>query len=301
MFRRKRKVRIQIRKLFIYFLVLIILSNGCLAFAGGVKDTGEAGTEDTDIIVPILMYHQLKLTNPGKDSIMPYEFENDLKYLKENNFTTITMTDLIDYVLNYKELPEKPIILSFDDGYYNNYVYVYPLLKKYDMKIVLSLIGKDTDDFSKVPSDNISLSHVTWDQVNEMMESGLVEIQNHSYNMHKITSKRYGCLKKRAETQDHYERELTEDILKLQIEATVMTGFTPNTFNYPYGRVSEESYPIIKKLGFQASLTCNYGVNIIDRDPECLYNLRRVCRSHNQSAKKMLKEAMETLKYRKKK
>ena len=94
------------------------------------------------------------------------------------------MTQLIDYVYDQKELPQNPIILSFDDGYLTTYEYVVPLLKKYNMKIVLSLIGVDTDNFSKTFDNNLDYAHMTWNQLNEMACSGLVEIQNHTYNLY---------------------------------------------------------------------------------------------------------------------
>jgi peptidoglycan/xylan/chitin deacetylase (PgdA/CDA1 family) len=147
-----------------------------------------------------MMYHEVKTYKTGKDVITPYEFESDLKYLQSNNYNTITMAQLIDYVDNGTELPENPIILSFDDGYLNNYVYAYPLVKKYDMKMVLSIIGKSTDDFTRIPDDDLDYSHVTWMQINEMTDSGCVEIQNHSYNLHKITKGSTGRKQKRGET-----------------------------------------------------------------------------------------------------
>ncbi|MDW2800825.1 polysaccharide deacetylase family protein [Clostridium boliviensis] len=145
------------------------------------------------IIVPIIMYHQVKDSGLGNDVISPSEFESDLKYLKDNNYNTITMAQLIDYVYNKKDLPQNPVILAFDDGYLSTYLNVYQLLKEYNMKIVLSIIGKSVDEFSKVKDENIEYSHVTWDEVKEMQESGLVEMQNHSYGLHKISKIRYGC------------------------------------------------------------------------------------------------------------
>ena len=65
-------------------------------------------------------------------------------------------------------------MLTFDDGYWNNNLYVLPLLKKYDAKIVLSLIGKDADDFTQYHSTNVNHAKMTWDQIAEMKESGLV-------------------------------------------------------------------------------------------------------------------------------
>jgi Predicted xylanase/chitin deacetylase len=292
----KKKLKLIIYVLFPALILTILIS---IPLSARVNASESANVQENAIKLPILMYHEVKPYKTGKDVITPYEIESDLKYLKENNYTTITMTDLIDYVYHQKEMPSRPIILSFDDGYLNNYVYVYPLLKKYDMKIVLSIIGKNTDDFTRIPDSNLDYSHVTWDQLNEMKDSGHVEIQNHTYNMHKITNKRYGCQKNTGESQEQYEHILTDDIGRLQQEITQNTGFTPNTFAYPYGQVSRESIPVIKKMGFKASLSCDYGINIVSNDPETLYSLRRICRSHGVYAKKAINDAMKTLKYRK--
>ncbi|HCD46147.1 MAG TPA: polysaccharide deacetylase [Lachnoclostridium sp.] len=248
------------------------------------------------ILVPIIMYHQVKNSGFGNDVISPKEFESDLKYLKENHYNTLTMTQLIDYVHDKKELPQNPVILSFDDGYLSTYLNVYPLLKEYDMKIVLSIIGKSVDDFSKVCDENIDYSHVTWDEVKEMQQSGLVEIQSHSYNLHKITKERYGCSQMANESLEHYEEFLSNDINTLQEKIMSVTGSSPNTFIYPYGKYNDKLETIIKKLGFKATITCKFGVNVINNDPDTLYSLKRIRRAHNQSIQKMLKEGMDTVK-----
>lgn len=292
-------------KLNIKFIIAVFLSVCIIVASFSILKNNSPSThtviaiDNDSVCVPIIMYHEVKTSKAGKDAITPYEFESDLKYLKANNYTTITMSDLINYVDNGKSLPEKPIILSFDDGYLNNYVYVFPLLKKYNMKIVLSIIGKDTDDFTTIKDENINYSHVTWSEINEMLSSKYVEIQNHTYNMHTITKKRCGCKKNPGETQAHYAEALTSDIEKLQNEIMFYTGYTPNTFTYPYGFVSSDSLPIIKSMGFKATLTCDYGVNIITKDPDSLFGLKRICRSHGFPVQKAIIQGMETLKYRK--
>ncbi|MBP1756844.1 MAG: polysaccharide deacetylase [Firmicutes bacterium] len=248
--------------------------------------------------VPIIMYHQVKNTNLGKDVISPYEFESDLKYLKDNNYTTITMEQLIKYVYEDEELPPNPIILSFDDGYLSTYRYVYPLLQEYDMKIVLSIIGKSIDDFSKVSDNHIEYAYITWDQVQEMGRSGNVEVQNHTYNLHKVKNGRYGCYQKVDESLMDYEQLLTEDISKLQVKIDELTDKAPNTFTYPYGKYNDNTETVIKKLGFKASLSCTFGVNLISKDnPDKLFGLKRICRSHNKSIDNMISEGLKTLKY----
>ena len=249
------------------------------------------------ICIPILMYHEVKYEKLGKDVISPYEFESDLKYLSENGYTTITMQQLIDYVYYGKSLPANPIIVSFDDGYLNNYEYVLPLLKKYDMKIVFSVIGKNTDDFTRIQDSNLDYSHVTWDQLNEMLDSGYVELQNHSYNLHYTNKKRFGCKQMRGESFEDYQKALMDDVGTFQEKLTRMTGSTPTTFVYPYGGYNENTNIILKKMGFKATLSCDYGINLITHEPEDLFGLKRICRSHGDTLGKLLSEGMKTLKY----
>jgi peptidoglycan/xylan/chitin deacetylase (PgdA/CDA1 family) len=273
-------------------LTLILLIDPLSASAAA---TEEDSAEPQPIYLAILMYHEVKYNKAGKDAILPWEFESDLKYLKENHYTTITMAELIGYVYHNLPLPQKPIILSFDDGYLNNYVYVLPLLKKYRMKIVFSIIGKNTDDFTRIPDNNPDYSHVTWDQLDEMLDSGCAEVQNHSYNLHRYYKGRVGCRQMPGEPDEKYEILLREDVGKLQTEITENTGCTPTTFSYPYGAVCDNMDRILREMGFSATLSCKYGVNRITHDPECLFRLKRICRSHGESAEKLLAEAMKTV------
>ncbi len=283
------------RKTFLIILIFILL---IISIARNLIDIYAVSSDKQLVCVPIMMYHQVKNNNFGKDVISPYEFESDLKYLTENNYSTITMSDLIEYVYNGKPLPENPIILSFDDGSISIYKYVFPLLKKYNSKIVLSIVGKSTDDYSKVFDENINYAVITWDHIYEMDQSGLVEIQNHSYNLHRIKGGRYGCYKMESESTTHYEAVITEDLSTLQEKVTSVTNKTPSTFTYPYGKYNDLTENIIKKLGFKATLSCTYGVNLISNDPETLFGLKRICRSHNQPIDKLIQGGMKTIKYK---
>ena len=258
--------------------------------AEGEGDTLVAKRGDK-IEVPILMYHSiLRSTNThGNYIISEAAFEADLKYLKDNGYTTVVMQDLIDYVYKGKTLPEKPVVLTFDDGYFNNFFYAFPLLQKYNSKAVLSIIGYYTDLYTKTPDENPSYSHVTWNDVKKMMDSGLVDMQNHSYNLHTTDKGRNGSKKKKGESDAQYKAMLTEDLGKLQDCFKTNTGYTPNTFTYPFGSVSNASFDIIKEMGFKASLSCESGMNTITRDPECLYMLKRYLRTPKKSAESILK------------
>lgn len=254
------------------------------------NDVARFGSDEY-VKLPVLMYHSICKNGgkTGKYIISENNFENDLKYLKDNGYTTIVFKDLINYVENKAELPSKPVMLTFDDGYFNNYVYAYPLLKEYEARAVLSIIGYYTDLYTKTPDENPAYSHVTWENVKEMISSGAFEVQNHSYNLHSTDKGRNGSKKKRGESAEEYRAMLIEDLGKLQEEFKTNIGAVPIAYTYPFGSVSNASFPIIKELGFRASLSCESGMNRITRDPECLYMLKRYLRTPTKSAADILK------------
>lgn len=241
------------------------------------------------IEVPIIMYHSILKSRSGDYIIHPSEFERDLKYIKDNGYETITMTDLIEYVYNDKELPEKPIIITFDDGYYDNLGYAVPLLKEYNMKAVISIVGSYIDTYTKSDEANLNYGYLRWKDIVELMNEGIIEFQNHTYDLHSINNGRKGCKKKSWESLEDYKKLLTEDIGKLQQEFKDNTGYEPNTFTYPFGAISKDSLDIIKDLGFKASLSCTSGVNYIKKNPECLYQLKRNNRKSGISSESFFK------------
>lgn len=282
-------IRIKFRNIAAVLLCCVLVLGLCALRSGSRPVVKPA--EDPPVSLPIFLYHMISPKQRYQYGITTKEFESDLVYLSQKGYTTITMTELIDFVENGGTLPQKPVILSFDDGYYNNYVYAYPLLQKYRAKMVFSVIGKSTDDFSANPSTNLSYAHVTWTQLNEMLASGLVEVQNHTYNLHETSAGRTGCMQKAGETQPHYKKILTEDIGKLQNKIAEQTGFTPNTFVYPYGKFSESTDEILKELGFKATLSCKYGINSVTADPGKLFGLLRIERTHGLSVEDVLKKS----------
>lgn len=235
----------------------------------------------------IVMYHGVvkDSRHQGTYMISPALLESDMKYLKDKGYTGITVQDLIDFVDSGIPLPEKPVMLTFDDGYYNNYLYAYPLAQKYNMKLVISPIGFFTEKYSESGEQNELYTHITWKEINEMIQSGLVEIQNHSYHLHGTADTgRLGAQKNKGESTQAYTALLTKDLQKMQELIYSQTGWTPTAFTYPFGILSKESFPVVRSIGFRASLTCEERVNDITRDPESLYLLGRFLRAPGESS-----------------
>ena len=214
----------------------------------------------------LIMYHAVMddASRLGKYVISPEELESDFKWLSENGYTAVLSEDLINYTENGAALPEKPILLTFDDGYYNNYLYAYPTAKRYGMKFVLSPIGKYVDLYTETPDKSPYYAHCTWDMLREMQSSGVVEIANHTYDLHSSDGARLGTKQLSGESLED-TKLLTEDVTLFQQKAEENLQSKPVLFAYPFGAVSEGEPEIIKNLGFKVTLSCEERVSTVTR------------------------------------
>lgn len=251
-----------------------------------------AEPEEEGVRVPIVMYHAIMNSNPGKYVLPPEQLKRDLAYIKKMGYETVHMADLIRYVEEGAALPEKPIVITFDDGYYNNYAYAYPLLKEQGMKAVISVIGRWTDYYTEHDDPNKNYANISWPLLREMAQSGVFEIQNHSYDLH-TNKTRQGTKKKRGESDEEYRSVLEEDIVKMQELIAEHIGVPATTFTYPFGAVSNASLSILKDFGFTATLSCAEGVSTVTRDRDSLYLLKRCNRPYGKSSEDFFKKILE--------
>lgn len=250
-------------------------------------------TDGRGTVLPILMYHHV-LKNPnmlGEFVISPGELEADLQYLKENGYQTVGVNAVLDYVHRGVPLPEKPVMISFDDGYLSFCEYVLPLLEQYDAHAVLSVIGTYSDLYTEKGDRNVAYAHVSWQDVRLLAESGRVDLENHSYNLHEIGVRR-GSMQKKGESDSAYQMLLEADLNKTQERIVNATGIMPLCYTYPYGFISDTSRPVVEKMGFQMTLSCREGINQLSDDPTCLSEMRRYNRPHGKSAAVILKKVL---------
>lgn len=287
---------IKLRSIICYILISAAVVSAAKICEMSNRRTALAGVEEGSVALPILMYHSV-CSEAGKAAkfIVPeQDLRADFEYIKNNGYTTVGSAELIDFAEKGTPLPEKPIMITFDDGYYNNYKIAFPLLKEYNLKAVISIIGRYTDLYSENNEENVNYSHITWDEAREMIDSGLVEIQNHSYNSHTTGEGRNGIKKKKGESETAYAEYIYSDIGKLQNEIKDHLGYTPQLFAYPFGSVCDASYAPLKQLGFKVTLSCEEKVNYIKPgDTDVLYMLGRYLRPHSKSAAKILDKAMK--------
>jgi len=186
--------------------------------------------------IPILMYHEIgKPSGPWKELyVEPAVFENQLDWLKNNGYTTVLMKDVYAHWYDKKPLPEKPIVLTFDDGYRNMYEKVLPLLSSRDMKATFFLY----------PSKFNTTSGLTRDMVAELAQKGM-EIGSHTYNHRDLTQLPLNQLKQELLAS----KNTLEQLIKKPVDFLC----------YPAGRYNPQVITEVEKTGYKGAVTTKYG------------------------------------------
>ena len=232
--------------------------------------------------IPILMYHHLAETGVPGSTISADFFEAHIKALKDAGYTSVSFEDLCDYVYNGASLPEQPVVITFDDGYKSVYDEAYPILRKYDTKATVFIIGVLHGESHYKGRNDLSITpHLDDAEVKEMAASGMISIQSHSYDMHQLVpyepeSPRVGILRREDESKAEYEAAFTEDFTLASGQIEQITGLNPFVYSYPYGRFTRLSERLLKNMGVMVTVTTVAKTNIITKNsPNSLFKLGR--------------------------
>ena len=214
------------------FLLSLLCMVSLLIVAGFIQIRTATG-------IPVLNYHQVEPKDGNPLTLWPEQFEAQMEYLAAEDYTTITIDEMMDALENSTSLPEKSVIITFDDGYADNYEYVYPILKKYGFKATIFLIYDFTNTYP---------NYLTWDQVAEMKDSGLIHFESHTMthaNLAELTS------------VDELRHEIADshDLLSEKL------GYDMHYIAYPGGRVNEEIERITSAAGYRGGFTVHYGLS----------------------------------------
>ena len=204
-------------------------------------------------IVPIITYHSVRphiedeSAEQERFDVTPELLKEHLEYLKKEGFTPISFNALADYFDGKTSLPKKPIILSFDDSWKNQYVYAFPLLKEYSVTATFFVFTNSLD----------KKNHLTWDETREMQKGGM-EIGSHT-KFHPYLD----------DIRD--PEELKKEIAGSKTILEESIGVPITTFAYPFGEHSIASIDEVKLAGYRTARSLRTGVV---QSKEDLYALR---------------------------
>lgn len=207
--------------------------------------------------VPILMYHYVSVPPADADairrdlSVPPEVFEQEMKFLYDQGYQTIQLRDLLNYFETGAPLPPKPIILTFDDGYADQYINVFPTLNDFGFTGTFFVITQFADR-------NLN-GYMTWEQIQELASNGM-EIGTHTID-HRANLAGLG-----VNTQRHAIQPARDALQKFAPDASPV-------FAYPAGSYDKTTLALLRELGYRAAVTTKQGVLQSSAQP---YELKRV-------------------------
>ena len=234
---------------------------------------GLAYWHDTHTIkVPILMYHNIEENGDLNSTISAGAFEQQINALYDAGYTAISFSDLQAYVVDGVALPDRPVLITFDDGYMSVYDFAFPILQKYNMKATAFIIGVFYGESTYKGLSYLEITpHFGDAEAREMVASGVFSIQSHSYDMHQFIPyeagpARIGALRRADESNEAYIEAFNADfsLAADQIEKSV--GVRPFVYSYPFGRRTAQTDRLLKDLGVTITVVTSAYTNMLVRN-----------------------------------
>lgn len=254
------------------FLTIAVAALAVLLFTAG----GTAACAQEELRLPIVMYHDLTSNPLEQDdyTLSLEQLEQDLIAFEEHGFTAVSLSSVLRYVLDGGALPEKPVLLVFDDGYHSFFTGALPLLLEHQVPAVVSVIGREAEE----ASHETCASFMSWTELKQAVNCGLVELISHSADLH-VYCRRSGLARLSYESEAEYERVVLEDLQRMADLCEAAGVELQPAFAYPYGSLEPLAEPLLKRQGMLATLTSEEHVNRLTRDAECLFLMGRLNRS----------------------
>lgn len=245
--------------------VLLLLIGLFLSGAKPLTATMVADSENGTKVM-VLNYHKIDDSFISL-AVRPEDFAYQMKYLHDNGYHTISPDELYESLAGTGELPENPVLITFDDGYLDNYTNAYPILKKYGFKatifVITSFLGKDKH-------------YITWDQAREMNAYG-IDIESHTVDHKSMT--------------DLTDEQLRTELVESKKKAEEEMGHPVDYMAYPTGTYNLHIAEMVKEAGYKAAFTIKYGN--VDKASN-IYALERVPIFHTENTNK---DFLERIRY----
>lgn len=208
--------------------------------------------------VPVLMYHSIDYEKGNELRVPKETFRKQMNYLKQNGYTTLTLDELYDFFINNKPVPNKSIVITFDDGYKDNFENAYPILKELGFNATIFVITSTVDN---------DKNYLTSKQLKELEANG-IDIESHTVNHEQLDKLTYN------------EQVNTLKSSKEYIEKVL--GEQKKYIAYPFGKWNHDTIKAVKDAGYSMVFTTESGWA---NKNQGIYELHRVYVSANHDMK----------------
>ncbi len=218
---------------------MTVLLLGLPPAEGAVKDKKEAYQPAG---VSILLYHRFGPTVADSMTVTTAVFESHLRYLKDNGYTVVPLTRLVDYCRGKTAtlLPSKAAVIVADDGHKSVYTYMLPLIKKYHVPVTLFLYPSAISNASYA---------MTWDQIRDLKKTGLFDLQGHTYWHPNF------IIEKKRLSPAEYEKFVDMQLRKSKEKLEKELGVTISMLAWPFGIYDDQLVKKAAAAGYVAAFT----------------------------------------------
>jgi peptidoglycan/xylan/chitin deacetylase (PgdA/CDA1 family) len=221
------------------------------------------------------MYHHVS-PNPGTVTISPATFEKQMEWFVRNRFVTLRADEFLRFIRRENSVPQKSVLLTFDDGYLDNYVYAFPVLQRLGLHAVIFIVTGWIGDGpvrdragAATPNHRVCKTAIAggraddvmlrWSEIRRMEETGAVEVHSHTHS-HVRWDKKFPKETERLATLQR-DLELSRQTFRQQL------GRESVHLCWPWGRIEPGYRELAERVGFQAQYTVKKGVNAAGGDP----------------------------------
>lgn len=224
----------------------------------------------------VLCYHAVPAQAlPGDSySVSQKLFAEQMEYLRTHGYHVVSLDDILDAGEGRKELPSKPVLLTFDDAYISYYEFVAPFLEKLKYPSVLAVVGAFIDH----PEPELPEHLMNWDQIRDVSSSKLVRVVSHTYNLHRsfqynpqgnmgaaVSVRAFDPVSKTYETAKDYKSRIEADFIAQDHRFREKLGIIPRVIVWPYGEYNSISLETARENGCRATFTLKEGFAHIKR------------------------------------
>lgn len=214
--------------------------------------------------IDVIMYHHFDPNRSDSLTVTPERFREHLDKLIQAGYETITEEDLYQYKTNSEyKLPKKPLLITIDDGYADNYSFAYPILKEKGLRATIYII---TSYRGLQPGVS---RHFTWEEAKEMYDSGVINIESHTHDLHYYVQqgkKQKAAILARNANEDErsYKNRILDDLKTSRDLIRQHIGKESIALSYPYGVYDKTVVQLAKEAGFKLHITLKTNKNLRD-------------------------------------
>ncbi len=214
---------------------------------------------------------------PARYAVQTAQLVAHFEWLRANGYRPVSLDDIVAAHEGRRALPANAVLLTFDDGYADFHARVFPLLKLFGYPAVIALVGRwmDTPAGEPVDVDGTAVPRerfMSWEQVREVVASGLVEVASHTHDLHRgiagnpqgnrqpaAVTRAWDTARARYEDDDAWRARVRDDLARSASRIARETGRAPRAIAWPYGRYNREAQSIAAALGMPIAMTLDDG------------------------------------------